>query len=561
MHMKFFLRQFSLMFLLLAMAGFALGQPMPDAITISPEGATAFDEITLTFDANKSCTPEGKGNLLGLESVAMHSAIRFLGDELGDWGHNGVDYNGTPGGEYNTRLTSNGDGTYSMTFVPVTYYGLTGDEGVFIGLSAVFNNGTGWDAEGKDTGDGECKDFKIPLGYESTDPVGNFNVNMNKVIEAGTFIAGIDKVWLVIDGVGDFDMIDLDADFIADGIYFVKIESGLTKDAVYNYNYRINTDTPEDAAREFIALGGPNTFNDWWNQDPIVFPATVTFLLDMTHPISLGEFDAENNFVDVAGAFNGWGPAEGDDVLTVTETEGVYTITIEGLNAGDSYDFKFRLNANWDTSEFPGGGPNRTVIPVEGDQTVNLVYNTVLEFTVDMTKAIEAGTFDPEADFIDVAGSMNEWGGSDHLTLLEGNTYTIKLNNVTVGAALDYKFRINGSWESNEYPGDMPNRSYTAIYGYQIVHHFYDVALGVENILKLEGVSFYPNPVKNSLVIENADQVEMVIISNMVGQEVITISQLQTRMEVNTSSMERGVYFLTFVAKDGSRRTEKIVKQ
>ena len=557
--MKNFLRQFSLVFLLLAMAGFAIGQPMPDAISIEPEGATAFDEITLTFDANKACTPEGKGNLLGLESIAMHSAMRFLGDDLNDWGHNGVDYNGTPGGEYDTRLTSNGDGTYSKTFVPVTYYGLTGDEGVFIGISAVFNNGTSWDNEGKDTGDGACKDFKIPLAYESTDPVGNFNVNMNKVIEAGTFIAGIDKVWVVIDGVGEYDMIDLDADFVADGIYFVKIETGLTKDEVYTYRYRINNDTPEDEDREFTALGGPNTFNDWWNQDPIIYPANVTFNVDMNHAISVGDFDPANDFVDVAGSFNGWGPAEGEYHLTESETSGVYTIKIDTLNAGESYDYKFRVNANWDTSEFPGGGPNRNIKPIEGDQTVELVYNTVLHFTVDMTKAVDAGTFDPENDFVDVAGSFNEWAGTK-CELDEGNIFSVDILNVKPGDTVSYKFRINGSWDSNEFPGDLPNRTYVAIYNWQLVHHFYDVTVGVDQV-EMEGIKFYPNPVTSSLILENANLADMVIITNLVGQEVKSLTDLHSRMEVNTSSLERGVYFITFVNEDGSRRTEKIVKQ
>ncbi len=559
--MKNYLHQVSFTILFLAMSGFAFGQAMPEAITISPEGATAFDEITLTFNANKSCTPDGKANLLGLEYVAMHSAMSFLSDEPGAWGNNGVDYDGTPGGEYDTHLTSNGDGTYSKTFIPVTYYSLTGDEGVFIGITAVFNNGAGWDAEGKDTGDGECIDFKIPLAYTSGEPVGNFNVNMNKVIEAGTFIAGIDKVWLVIDGVGEFDMIDLDADFNADGIYFVKIESGLSKDATYAFNYRINSDTQEDDAREFVALGGPNTFNHWWNQDPIVFPASATFMLDMTHTISLGEFDPESDFIDVAGAFNGWGPEEGEDVLTATETEGVYTVSIDGMLAGESYDYKFRINGSWDTNEFPGSLPNRTIKPVEGEQTVDLVYNTVLHFSVDMTKAVEAGTFDPEVDFVDVAGDMNGWGGSVPFTLDEGNIYSINVNNVKVGTELGYKFRINGSWDSNEFPGDLPNRTYIAIYGYQTVHHFYDVTVGVENIVNFKDIKYYPNPISNSLVIENADQLDRIVISNLVGQEVKSLSQLQSRMEINTSSLESGVYFLTFVAEDGSRRTEKIVKQ
>jgi hypothetical protein len=548
------------MFLFLALASYAIGQPMPDAITIEPEGATAFDEITLTFNANLACVPEGKGDLKGLETIAMHSAMRFLGDDLGDWGHNGVDYNGTPGGEYDTRLTNNGDDTYSKTFVPVTYYNLTGDEGVFIGISAVFNNGTNWDNEGKDTGDGGCKDFKIPLAYESTDPVGNFNVNMNKVMDAGTFIPGIDKVWLVIEGVDEYDMIDLDADFIADGIYFVKVETGLVKDSTYTYYYRINTDTPEDEPRTFTALGGPNTFNDWWNQDPIIYPANITFNVDMNHAISVGDFDPENDFVDVAGSFNGWGPAEGEYHLTEGETEGVYSIKLDSLNAGENYEFKFRVNANWDTSEFPGGGPNRSLKPEEGDHTIDLVYNTVLHFTVDMTKAINEGTFDPEADFVDVAGSMNGWSGSAHLNEDGDNVYSIDILNVKPGETIEYKFRINGSWDSNEFPGDQPNRTYTAIYAWQLVHHFYDITVGIEDI-SFDEIRFYPNPVTNKLVIENADGLKSLTILNLVGQEVKRLNQVQPRMEINTSDLETGVYFLNFVARDGSQRTEKIVKQ
>jgi len=79
--------------------------------------------------------------------------------------------------------------------------------------------------------------------------------------------------------------------------------------------------------------------------------------------------------------------------------------------------------------------------------------------------------------------------------------------------------------------------------------------------VKFEEIKFYPNPVSNTLVVENAHQLDMVIISNLVGQEVKSLTDLQPRMEVNTSALDRGVYFITFVDEDGSRRTEKIVKQ
>jgi len=146
------------------------------------------------------------------------------------------------------------------------------------------------------------------------------------------------------------------------------------------------------------------------------------------------------------------------------------------------------------------------------------------------------------------------------LKLDEGNIYSVDILNVKPGETVDYKFRINGSWDSNEFPGDLPNRTYVAIYNWQLVHHFYDVTVGIDEI-EMDVISFYPNPVANSLILENANLADMVVITNLVGQEVKSLTDLQARMEVNTSNLERGVYFITFVDEDGSRRTEKIVKQ
>jgi hypothetical protein len=546
--------------MLLVMFGSVSGifaQSMPNAIKVEPEGATAFDEITLTFDAKLACTPEGKGNLLGLAQVAMHSGIKKLGTAWESWGAPGVDYNGTPGGEYTTKLLANGDDTYSITFIPAVYYGVTVDDGIFIGISCVFNNGNSWDNEGKDQGDGVCKDFQIPLSYVSGDPVGNFNLNMKKVIEAGDFTAGVDKVYLILDTL-ELDMIDLDAEFNSDSVYYVKIESGLIKDSTYSYHYRINDDIPETVTRTFTAFGGPNTFNDWWNNDPIIFPGNVKFLLDMTYPIANDIFKPETDFIDVAGGFNGWGPAAGEYHLAVTEDANVYTITIDSLNAGEKYEFKFRINGNWDTSEFPAGGPNRELTPVAGDQEVVISYNTMFNFTVDMTKAVTAGTFVPESDFVDVAGAFNGWSGSPHLTSLGDNVYGIKLSMVKPGELYEYKFRVNGSWDTSEYPGGGPNRQYTAIYGYQTVHHFYDVAVSVP-VNPLNSITFFPNPVTDKLVVLNAESIDRIVISNMLGQEIKTVRTPGSQVEISTSDMQKGIYFLNFVSPDGTRRAEKIL--
>lgn len=104
--MKRTLRVLTMMLAFAGMVTAGFSQAMPNAITIEPEDATAFDMITLTFDANLACTPDGKGNLLGLTEVAMHGAIKVLGSDWNSWGINTVDYNGTPGGGFTTRLTA-----------------------------------------------------------------------------------------------------------------------------------------------------------------------------------------------------------------------------------------------------------------------------------------------------------------------------------------------------------------------------------------------------------------------------------------------------------------------
>ena len=85
--------------------------------------------------------------------------------------------------------------------------------------------------------------------------------------------------------------------------------------------------------------------------------AAVTFNVDMNAHIASGEFNPGSDFVDVAGTFNGW---DGSEPLTDEDGDGIYTITLEGFTVASEIEYKYRINANWDTSEFPDGGPNRT---------------------------------------------------------------------------------------------------------------------------------------------------------------------------------------------------------
>jgi hypothetical protein len=142
---------------------------MPAAITISPANATGTDQLTITYDPSKGCTPSGTASMVGASVVKMHSAA-FIYDNLSTWpgwGQYAVNYDQTPndGIHTTTDFTSNGDGTYSITIIPSKYYAVPAGKTI-IGLSMVFNDGSWAGANGKDFVKGICDNFYVPLKYK-----------------------------------------------------------------------------------------------------------------------------------------------------------------------------------------------------------------------------------------------------------------------------------------------------------------------------------------------------------------------------------------------------------
>ncbi len=135
-----------------------IGPYVPAAITITPGDATIYDTITLTLDTRLSCPADA---LYGADSVMMHSGVNLDGAA---WS-NVVDFDGVGANGQAPKLIHNGDSTWSITFVPASFYGLA-EGAVVTQINCVFNNGT-WDAEGKDfNADESCTDFAVPFGYE-----------------------------------------------------------------------------------------------------------------------------------------------------------------------------------------------------------------------------------------------------------------------------------------------------------------------------------------------------------------------------------------------------------
>ena len=101
--------------------------------------------------------------------------------------------------------------------------------------------------------------------------------------------------------------------------------------------------------------------------------AIVTFSVNMSPQIETGNFNVDNDYLDIAGNFlNNWNGTE--DHLIDTDGDGIYKISFINLESGDVIEFKFRINGSWDTAEFPGGA-NRTYTVEQGENSLEYWFN------------------------------------------------------------------------------------------------------------------------------------------------------------------------------------------
>lgn len=173
-------------------------------------------------------------------------------------------------------------------------------------------------------------------------------------------------------------------------------------------------------------------------------------------------------------------------------------------------------------------------------------------FNVDMNRHIANGEFHPGTDFLDVAGSFNNWSGSAHLTDPEADgIYTITLDGMPVNKVIEYKYRINGNWNTSEYPNGGPNRKYTVRY-WNILNDVYNSGktTGIDATNLVASFSIYPNPNSGRFTIEVANPVAsdlVITIVDVQGHVVYTntIKGVVEYKETIDNQLPKGLYFLS----------------
>jgi hypothetical protein len=77
----------------------------------------------------------------------------------------------------------------------------------------------------------------------------------------------------------------------------------------------------------------------------------------------------------------------------------------------------------------------------------------------------------------------------------------------------------------------------------------------------LNGLSVFPNPFTNTINIANANNVQRLVITNIIGKVVMSIDLNQLPEHTLTTNLPSGVYLVTLIANDGSRVVRKMVRE
>jgi hypothetical protein len=210
--------------------------------------------------------------------------------------------------------------------------------------------------------------------------------------------------------------------------------------------------------------------------------AQVTFQVNMSAQIGLGNFNPATDTVNVAGdPINGWSTSASPLAGSASNTniyEGTFDVT---GTAGSTGQYKYVMNtasgAVWEGNVGTAGGTgNRTFSVQDTNQVLPVVYfnnvtnsttvNNSITFQIDMSVQTALGNFDPSSGTVTIAGEFNGWSTTANaLTMSSANTNIWTITLVLSGAdgsAVSYKYVMNGTWEANNVGANgSQNRSVT----------------------------------------------------------------------------------------------------
>ncbi len=304
------------------------------------------------------------------------------------------------------------------------------------------------------------------------------------------------------------------------------------------------------------------------NNDPNPTPAPfqVVMKVDM-HGAGLTAGQPVYLAGDFGGIYGTWNEpgTNTNNQMAGPGTDSIYTLTMN-LQAG-TYHFKFFKGTGWNNGEWTGD-PNRQATITNA---TTLTYKWGVKpakatFKVDMKgSGLTTGPVSIAGNFGGIYGTWSTPGSNsaDSMALALPATdsiYTITMTLDSIGTYA-FKFFDGQGWTTGEWTGD-PNRTVKILNDTTFaVFKWGQKPAGINEISFAGKIQTYPNPVKDVLNITTSTELSQVVITNVVGQEVFHLNNIDLgRKTINISELSNGMYFITFYGKSGGQLTQKILK-
>ena len=152
----------------------------------------------------------------------------------------------------------------------------------------------------------------------------------------------------------------------------------------------------------------------------------------------------------------------------------------------------------------------------------------------------------------------------------------LKLENATTGVNAERAATTTttGAWETISFDfseeGDLTFESVTVFMNFNVVDpadqtYYWDNLVQVEvldvNENDLVDIAMYPNPATSVVTLDASQEIAMIQIMNLLGQNVSTLEVNNTSSTINVSQFNTGVYIAKVVFSNGNVQTIKFIKE
>ena len=282
--------------------------------------------VTITVDANSVAT-----DCNGFNNPTKVYAHLGIGNDADPWGFDVIGNWGQDDGV--GEMTDNGDGTWSITITPDTYFNLTaGEEASATKMGMVFRNEDG-SQELKDNG---CNDFFFNVGA--------FQVTMINPNDSGVILVNSGSNTQIIaqntNGSANYELFVNGSSFHTATTTFY--QSPLITNITSNlYCQLVVTQGASSISKPFVILVN----NTVTQSMPAGLEEGINYDSGNTTKATL-VLDAPNkDFIYVAGSFNNWEPAS-IDAMKKDGATGKFWIELTGLTPGTNYTYQYWVGAS-----------------------------------------------------------------------------------------------------------------------------------------------------------------------------------------------------------------------